>query len=44
MKRRGQDSLRYYPGICQEKLRKTNKGLSQDSLSQGRDLNTGPGE
>jgi hypothetical protein len=36
--------LRYYPGICLEELRKTMKSLSQDSRSQGRDLNPGPPE
>jgi hypothetical protein len=34
-------NLRYYPGICVEKLRKTIKNLSQDSWSLSRDLNSG---
>jgi hypothetical protein len=35
-------NLRYYPKIQLEGLRKTTKNLSQDSRSQGRDLNLGP--
>jgi hypothetical protein len=31
-----------YPGIYLEELRKVTKNLSQDSRSQGRDLNPGP--
>jgi hypothetical protein len=34
--------LRYYPYILGERLRKTTKRLSQDSLSPGRCLNPGP--
>jgi hypothetical protein len=34
--------LRYYPGICVERLTKATKTLSQDSRPPGRDLNPGP--
>jgi hypothetical protein len=36
--------LRYYPGICLERLRQTIKNLSEDSLTPGRDLNPDPPE
>jgi hypothetical protein len=36
--------LRYYPGICLVRVRKTTTNLSQDSRSLGRDLNPGPPE
>jgi hypothetical protein len=40
-RKRSWPNLRYYSGICQERLRKTTKNLSQDSRSLGRDLNPG---
>jgi hypothetical protein len=43
-RKRSRSHLRYYPGICLEGLRKITKILSQDSLSKGRDLNSGPPE
>jgi hypothetical protein len=36
--------LRYYPDIFQERLRKTTKKFSQNSLSSFRDFNLGPPE
>jgi hypothetical protein len=36
--------LKYYSGICMERLRKTTKNLSHDSRSPGRYLNLGPPE
>jgi hypothetical protein len=38
-RKRSWPNLRYYLGICLERLRKTTKNLSQDSLSPGRGLN-----
>jgi hypothetical protein len=35
-------NLRYYPGICQEVLRKRTKNLSQHNRSPDRDLNPVP--
>jgi hypothetical protein len=35
-------NFRYYPCIRLEELRKTTKNISQDSWSQGQDLNLGP--
>jgi hypothetical protein len=35
-------NLRWYPGICLQRLRKSTKNLSQNSLSPGWDLNPGP--
>jgi hypothetical protein len=37
-------TLRYYPGIFLEGLRKATKNLSRDSQSLGLDLNPGPYE
>jgi hypothetical protein len=34
--------LRYYPGVRLERVRKTTKGLGQDSWCLGWDLNQGP--
>jgi hypothetical protein len=40
-RKRSWPSLRYYPSIFLQELRKTTKILSQDSWSLGRDLNPG---
>jgi hypothetical protein len=36
--------MRYYPGICLQKLRKVTINLSQDSWCPGRDSNGAPPE
>jgi hypothetical protein len=41
-RKRSWPNLKYYPGISLEGLRKTTENLSQDNLSPGRDLNSGP--
>jgi hypothetical protein len=35
-------NLRYFPGVCMERMREITKNLSQDSRSPGEDLNPGP--
>jgi hypothetical protein len=37
-------NLKYYPGICLDRVRKITKTSVQDSRSPGRDLNPGPSE
>jgi hypothetical protein len=41
-RKRSCPNLRYYPSIYVEGLRKTTKNLSQNNLSPGRDVNSGP--
>jgi hypothetical protein len=43
-RKRSWRNLRYYPSICPQGLRRTTKGLGQDSRSAGQDLNPGPPE
>jgi hypothetical protein len=43
-RKRSWPNLRYYPGICPERLRKTTEILSNDSQSPSSDLNLGPPE
>jgi hypothetical protein len=43
-RKRSWPNLKYCPGICLERLRKTTKNLSQDSRSPGRGFHPGPPE